>query len=216
MVGVFLRGLAAGWTAVLLAACVPVADAEPATERRYVFYLHGQIVEDVGPRGVSERYGAVDYPGAVAALQAGGATVLSEARPRGTDPSAYADRIVGEVRALLQSGVPPERITIAGASKGAVIAALVSTRLAEPRVRYVLLANCNPWLIRTYDPRLSGEVLSIYEKSDHIGGSCEELVGHSPGVTRFEEVALDTGLGHGMIYRPMPEWVEPARAWISR
>lgn len=97
-----------------------------------------------------------------------------------------------------------------------MIASLVSTRLGEDEVRYVLLANCNDWLIREIDPRLTGEVLSIYEASDDIGQSCAPLVTRSPAVMRFEEVRLETGLGHGIVYRPMREWVGPAAAWAKR
>lgn len=162
------------------------ADARDVDQRRYIYYLHGKIVEDAGPRGVSPRFGAYDYPGIIAALRRGGLTV------------------------------PPTHITVAGASKGAVIASLVSTRLADRPVRYVLMANCNDWLIRTHQPRLSGAVLSIYEASDDVGGSCRPLVRRSPAVTQFREVRLDTGLGHGIVYRPLPAWVRPTIAWAKR
>lgn len=199
------------------AACSADA-AEKATpaDTRYFYYLHGKIVEDQGPRGVSPRYGAYDYPGMIHALRREGLTVISEVRPKDTDPSAYADKVVGEIRQLLRSGVSSSRITVAGASKGSVIASLVSTRLKEDGVRYVLMANCNDWLIREMDPRLTGEVLSIYEVSDEIGASCERLVARSPAVKRFEEVRLETGLGHGIVYRPLHEWLGPAAAWAKR
>jgi hypothetical protein len=142
--------------------------------------------------------------------------VVSEVRPKDTDPSAYADKVVADIRARIRSGISPSRITVAGASKGSVIAALVSTRLRNAQVRYVLLANCNQWLIREMDPRLTGEVLSIYEASDEIGGSCKPVVDRSPDVKRFSEIRLETGLGHGMLYRPLPEWVKPAAAWAKR
>jgi hypothetical protein len=29
------------------------------------------------------------------------------------------------------------------------------------------------------------------------------------------EIVLRTGLGHGFIYRPLPEWVNPAVEWIT-
>ena len=90
--------------------------------------------------------------------------MISEIRPRETDPSAYANRVVADVRRQIASGVPSSHITVIGASKGAVIASLVSSRLQDRGVRYVLLANCNDWLIRAHDPHLSGDVLSIYEK----------------------------------------------------
>ena len=173
-------------------------------------------MEDAGPRGISPRFGAYDYAGIVAALGRDGATVVSEARPAGTDARAYADKVVDEIRARLAAGVPPSHVTVIGASKGSVIATLVSTRLARRGIRYVLVADCNDWLIREFDPHLSGEVLSIYETSDEIGGSCRPLVERSPAVTRFREVALHTGLGHGLIYRPLDDWVAPALAWSRR
>lgn len=195
-----------------IAAALPAgaAPAKPDAPQRYLFYLHGRIVEDQGPKGVSPRYGAYDYPGILAAFRARGLRVVSEVRPSGTDPSVYADKVVGEVRALLARGVPASHITIVGASKGAVITSLVSTRLREPGLRYVLLANCNDWLIRTHDPRLTGEALSIYERSDDLGCSCRPLAARSPGLERFSEIAPNTGLGLGMVYRPLPAWIDPA------
>ncbi len=193
-----------------------LTGAKPAEAPYHLFYLHGRIVEDQGPSGVSPRFGRYDYPGILAAFRARGLRVVSEVRPSGTDPSLYADKVVGEVRAMLDRGVPPAHITIVGASKGAVITSLVSTRLREPGVRYVLLANCNDWLIRTHDPRLTGEVLSIYEKSDDLGGTCRPLAARSPGLKRFSEIALNTGLGHGMVYRPIRAWVDPAASWAKR
>ena len=66
-----------------------------------------------------------------------------------------------------------------------------------------MLAGCNASLIRTHDPHLTGEVLSIYEQSDDIGGTCRPLAKRSPALKRFREVRLATGLGHGMVYRPL-------------
>ncbi|HEY8591884.1 MAG TPA: alpha/beta hydrolase [Sphingomicrobium sp.] len=191
------------------------AEAPPSAQR-YLFYLHGAIVENQGPQGVSPKYGRYDYPGVIGAFRNAGLTVRSEVRPRGTEVNAYADKVVAEVRSLIASGVDPSHVTVVGASKGAVIAALVSTRLSNAKVRYVLLANCNPWLIRTHNPRLSGEVLSIYESSDEIGGSCAGVLKRSPAVTRFKEVRLQTGLGHGIVYRPLKQWTAPAIAWAKR
>jgi len=131
---------------------------------------------------VSPRFGPYDYPGIIAEFRKRGFQVMSEVRPKGTDVSAYAGRLTGQIRALLDAEVDPSRITVVGASKGAVIAALASTWLRNPRLRYVLIANCNPWLIRTHDPRLTGEVLSIYEASDDIGKSCGDVAQRSPAI----------------------------------
>jgi hypothetical protein len=202
--------------ALIVVAALATPAAAAGSAPRYLFYLHGRIIEDQGPSGVSPVHGRYDYPAILAAFRKSGFQVVSEVRPRDTDPGGYADKLAAQVKALIARGVEPSRITVVGASKGAVIAALLSTRLRNPRLRYVLLANCNPWLIRTYDPRLTGEVLSIYERSDDIGGSCRPLAARSPGLVRFREIRLGTGLGHGMVYRPLAAWVAPAAAWAAR
>ena len=211
----FFYSLEAMWKALILLILMSSA-AQAAPAPTYIHYLHGRIVEEQGPRGVSPRFGAYDYPGIIAALSAPGVKVVSEVRPRDTDVSAYADKVVARIRELLRRGVAPSRILVAGASKGAVIAALVSTRLKQPAVRYVLLGNCNEEMTRTYGLRLSGEVLSIYEQSDEFGQSCAPLAHASPDLRRFREVKLRTGLGHGFLYRPLPQWVRPALAWARR
>jgi hypothetical protein len=204
--------LAAG---LALAACSTGDDDSQDSGKPYLFYLHGQIIEDQGPEGVSPVHGPYDYHGIIEAFRERGFEVHSEVRPHGTDPSAYADKVVGQVRELLVQGVDPSRISVVGASKGAVIAMLVSSRLGEGKVRYVLLANCNDWVIRTFDPHLTGHVLSIYEASDDTGGSCGPLAARSPRLEAYKELRVDTGLGHGLVYRPLDLWVDPATRWSS-
>lgn len=188
----------------------------PPSELRYLFYLHGAIVEEQGPHGVSKKFGRYNYPEIIEAFKKAGFAVRSEVRPRQTDAAAYAEKIAAEVRGLIAVGVDPSRITIVGASKGAVIGAIASDRLRNKRVRYVLLANCNDWLIRTHDPHLTGEVLSIYEASDDIGQSCVPIVKRSPKIARFQEIRVATGLGHGLIYQARDEWIQPAIRWARR
>jgi len=214
--------MSAGLIPILLAASalepLTVAESGQATamQQRTIYYLHGKIVEDLGPRGVSPRFGAYDYPGIITAFRQAGFNVISEIRPKDTDVSSYADKVVADVRRQIAQGTPPDEITVIGASKGAVIASLVSTRLKMPKVHYVLLAACNDWLLKEMKPRLTGKVLSIYEASDEIGGSCRALAKQSPELRRFDEVRLNTGLGHGMVYRPLKQWVRPAIAWAKR
>lgn len=206
-------------SALLLSLTAPTAAGPapgPPRPKAIVYYLHGKIVEDLGPRGVSPRFGAYDYPGILDAFRSAGIEVVSEVRPKNTDPNTYADQLVTEIRRKIAAGTPPSRITVVGASKGSVIASLVSTRLKVPSVRYVLLANCNQWLARKIKPRLTGEILSIYEASDEMAGSCKPIVEQSPAVRRFEEIRLQTGLGHGMLYRPLRQWIDPAVAWAKR
>ena len=173
---IWTDGGLAGWLLVVLPleGCVAAATA-PVESPRYVYYLHGKIIEDFGPAGVSPRYGAYDYAGILHAFEHAGLTVVSEVRPKDTNPSTYANKVVGEIRRKLALGVPAENITVIGASKGSVIAMLASSRLRVSKIRYVFLANCNDWMERTYAPRFTGDVLSIYEASDVIGQSCRDL-----------------------------------------
>ena len=106
---------------------------------RYVFYLHGRIIEEHGLRPRDPRYGIYEYEDILRALESHGLRVISEARPHATDPEQYARRIRDQIRTLLDKKVPPEHITVIGASKGSVIAMLVSMYTAYDNVRYVIL-----------------------------------------------------------------------------
>jgi hypothetical protein len=191
---------------------MPRAPERPAARARYLFYLHGKIVEDQGADAVSPELGRYEYAAIVKHFADSGFTVISEVRARDTDPEAYADSVVRQIRRLLAAGTRPQGVTVVGASKGSVIAMLVSTRLAEP-VRFVLLANCNDYVLRRFPLRLHGEVLSIYEASDSLGRSCEALFEQSPRLARKEEIRLEIGLEHGFLYRPLREWLGPTVAF---
>lgn len=119
------------------------------------------------------------------------------------------------MKELLNAGVPPERITVVGASKGAVIAMLISTKLQNPNVNFVLIAGCNEWAAENSIINLCGKVLSIFEKSDEIGRSCQSIFNASTCEPVVREIELDTGKEHGVLYQPLPEWVEPTVAWAN-
>ncbi len=179
----------------------------------YLFYLHGRIVEDQGPEAVSSEFGPYRYMEIVGVFADSGFTVVSEVRAPNTDPLSYADSIVQQIERLVALGVPPDAITVVGASKGAVIAMLVATQLVAIPIRFVLLASCNDTMRRRFSPRLHGDVLSIYEASDAIGQSCREIFAESPQLRDRRELRLQTGLGHGFIFHPLPEWVGPTVRW---
>lgn len=62
---------------------------------------------------------------------------------------------------------------------------------------------------------LHGNVLSIYEKSD-LAQSCENYRADGKGINEWKEVAVDTGLKHGFLYRPIKNWIDPTIAWAKR
>jgi hypothetical protein len=196
------------------------ADRTPraATARAHpiLFYLHGRIVEDQGPAAVSPEYGRYEYDRIIEAFRDSGFETISEVRAPDTDPRQYADSIVAQLRRLLASGIPAGNLTVVGASKGAVIAMLVSATIREPDVRYVLLGNCNRHVQDRYTPALTGSVLSIYESTDTLGLSCAGILERSPGVSRSREIRISTGLRHGFLFRPLAEWLVPSIQWARR
>jgi hypothetical protein len=185
-------------------------------QSHYLIYLHNRLVEEKGIDGVSEEFGAFDYEGILQALSAGGLTVVSELRPEDADLHAYGKRAAAQVRALIEAGVVAEHITVLGASKGAIMAMIASSELAEEGLGFVLMGSCNPWVRDTIGPRLTGEVLSIYEDGDPFGGSCSEIFAASPALGKHDEVRLTLGHGHGYLMRPYPQWTQPTIAWALR
>ena len=178
-----------------------------------LFYLHGRIVEDQGREAFSERFGKYEYTEIVHTFEEAGFRVISEVRPPDTDRLAYAEKVAGQIRELIRQGNKPSSITVVGASKGGVIAMTVSTLLQNKDVNFVLLANCNEGIRQSYDIQLCGRILSIYEASDEIGGSCEGIFADADCNLHTHEIRLETGLAHGFIYRPLEAWVKPAISW---
>jgi len=183
---------------------------------RYLFYLHGRIIEEQGIHAVSEQFGQYEYTAILDTLEQHQFTVISEARPRNTDINTYANKLTKEVSKLINTGIPPENITILGASKGAVIAMVTASQLGNPKVNFVLLGNCNEWVVNNMDINLHGNILSIYEETDSFGGTCEDIIEKSTGIQAFKEIPLHTKLGHGFLYRPLKEWVRPTVDWANK
>ena len=201
---------------ILILSLLLVSCGAKEIDKTYVFYLHGRIIEEQGRRPTHPEFGTYEYDEILRQLGGEGRVVVSEARPRNTDPDAYADKVAKQIEELLAKGVPGRRITVIGASKGALITMLVSTKVRAPEVGYVILANCNDWVRENHRIDLHGEVLSIYEASDSVGGTCEPIFRQSKELGKHREIRLETGLRHGFLYRPIPEWVEPALAWSQR
>ena len=180
------------------------------------FYLHGRIVEEQGAEAVSERFGPYAYEEIVQVFSDRGFTVRSEVREKDTDVHEYADYLTGQIKKLINAGTAPQRITVVGASKGAVIAMLVSTQLQNPAVNFVLIAGCNNWARENLAINLCGRVLSIFEQSDEIGRSCQSIFSASTCEPVVREIELTTGKAHGLLCQPLSEWVEPTVAWAKQ
>jgi len=184
------------------------------TKAKFLFYLHGRIVEIKGIRPISERYGAYEYEKIIEALRNRGFIVISEARGRNTHAGQYAQKVVSQVNRLLEAGVPSSHITVVGASKGAFIAMIVSTNLQNKVVNFVFLAGCSDGLHK-FDLDFYGNILSIYDEKDQLVGSCQSFFKKSTGMSSHKEIKLKVGTGHGIVYKPLKEWIDPVVQWAG-
>lgn len=191
--------------------------SETTFAQKYVFYLHGKIVEDQGANASNTAFGKYEYDNILAKFKEEHFIVISEVRKQNTDVKEYAHKVVLQIDSLLRSGVQPGNITIVGASKGALIAMYVSTYLNNSHVNFAFLSSCNDYVLNSFpDIAFTGNVLSIYEKSDEGNQSCDKIKNNSTrSVPNYKEVAINTGLRHGYLYKPITEWMGPVTRWAN-
>jgi hypothetical protein len=188
--------------------------------KSFMFYLHGKIIEDQGIPAISPDYGEYEYNAILEKLSRSGYVVISEQRPKDTDSAEYASKVSDQIRVLVKAGVPAKNITVVGASKGAGIVILVSHLLENKDINFVIMAICDP---ATVDELIQnqivvyGNVLSIYDSTDEFAGSCQDLFSFSQGkgISKYDEVVLHVGAGHGILYKPLDEWIIPTVEWAG-
>ena len=197
-----------------------IFDDVPATidpGARYLFHMHGWVVERYGPAGAVsvDRY---YWRWTVEAFADREFVVISEARAS-TDVQAYALTVARQVARLRAAGVPSDHITVTGMSKGGVIAVVTTAAIADPNVRFVVLAGCArswdnwiPGFIEAFGRAPQGRVLSMYDRYDSDVWSCSRYFRNSPGLT-FKEMIFDASRGHALFYTPDRLWVDPVVAW---
>jgi len=194
------------------------------TAAKYLFYLHGGIVEQQGANAVSPQHGPFDYEGILQAFRNLGYTVQSEVRPSETVPADYGAQLAARIRSLITSGVPAANVSVAGFSKGGLIAFYTSASLQDGGVTFVILAGCGigqfansyQQMLATAAPFIRGRFLSMYDLSDDSGGTCQQAFTTAGGAVTAQEITLQTGLGHGVFYNPLDEWVDPVNQWIGQ
>ena len=191
----------------------PEVPGEIEPDARYLFYLHGAIIEREGVRPTHPKFGTYEYQKILDEFVSRGFVVISEVRSAGTEVTAYAATVVEQVRTLLAAGVAPEQITVVGFSKGGAIAIFTSSLLANNRVNFVFIGACGDWLGMRTEIVPRGRMLSLREASDDLVGSCVALFARSPEDGASRELTFELGGGHGAFYRPRPEWVDPVVEW---
>lgn len=181
---------------------------------KYVFYSHGFIVEGTNPEPVHPLFGVYRFPDIKKALSASKFNLIAYHRPKGSTPQKSAERLVNDVKKLMKMGVKAKNITLLGFSRGGMITALASSLLSTPDLNTILMAACGRWLDNNSEIKLTGHVLSIYEKSDSFG-SCQSVNQRSENIQSFKEVMINTGKKHGAFFTPRSEWIDPVVMWIN-
>jgi hypothetical protein len=194
---------------------LPCVPDNPNCTKRYLFYLHGLIVEEAGIRPKSEEHGYYEYELILGELAQEGFIVISEVREKGTEVKSYAEKIALQIKMLLANKVPPGNITIVGASKGGIIGAYVSNMLQDKGINYVFLAGLFEKCLKDETLQLYGNVLSIHDRSDKLSMTPALYFQRSEGLGKFEEIILSLDVGHGLIYKPYKEWVDVMWNWLK-
>jgi hypothetical protein len=104
---------------------------------------------------------------------------------------------------------------------GGGITLLAAARLQEPKLRFAVLGVCLSENVRSFraseGKAPAGRILAVRETSDEFTTPCPRWSSTmAPGTfLTVREVILSTGLNHGFLYRPLPEWVEPVQDWAT-
>ncbi len=186
----------------------------PDPALRYLFYLHGRIIEVEGPAAVSPVFGRYEYDRILESFAGRGFVVVAEVREDGAG-AAFVEDTAEQVRGLLEAGVPADHITVMGFSKGGFLTLGVSARVAADDVGYAILAGCSrdtAWA-KQLGPRLRGRFLSLFDSADRLSPSCEQLFARAEHVREKSEHVFETGLDHGLFYRPRKDWVDRVATW---
>jgi len=191
-------------------------------QARHLIYLHGRIVqEQQSARPRHPQFGYYVLEKILEAFRKRGFHVSGDIRPKSASVSDSADRVVVQIRRLLESGVPADHVTVVGASMGAAIALLASARLQNPDVRFCVLGACLSESVRGFFASEGkgpiGRLLVIRESSDDSTSPCppwKDCLDSKPRLIA-REMLLNTGLSHGFLYRPLSEWVNPVVEWAA-
>jgi hypothetical protein len=191
----------------------------------YLFYLHGTFLEKHPDGTPHPRSGTpYDWSGIVKSFVERGFTVISEVRSSGTRSRNYADKIKDQIAKLLAGGVAPQRITVAGHSKGGSIVLHTAAIAQNPELNFINLAGCGDRgrfarnfrrFVDLAGARVTGRLMSIYDRDDRIAGSCAAIRDAGAKV-EFSEKVLTTGEGHHLFYRPARIWMDEVEKFAKR
>ncbi len=185
------------------------------SDERFIFFLHNRFLEEHELNESHPEFGRTEYNEILEEFEKSGFKVISEKRNGNVNAREYAITVVSQIDSLISIGTEPEKITIVGTSKGGYIAQYVSTLANNPELNFVFVASFNNSDLDNL-PAINycGRILTIFEKTDPFGVSAVERKERSTCIiSHFKEVELNTGLGHGFLFQPLKDWIEPTIQW---
>lgn len=190
---------------------------EKSNDDRYIFFLHNRFLEEHELHEFHPEFGRTEYKEIIAKFEESGLNVISEIRNGNVNAREYALVIVNQIDSLVSNGTEPRRITLVGTSKGGYIAQYVSTLANNPELNFVFVAS---FMESDFEniPEINycGNILTIYEITDPFGVSAIERKDNSTcKIEHFKEVELNTGMGHGFLFKALNEWIEPTIKWAN-
>lgn len=197
--------------------CSTILACGNQNDTRFIFFLHNRFLEEHELNELHPEFGRTEYNEILAEFEKSGLNVISEKRNRNVNARAYAIGIVNQINSLIKKGIEPEKITVVGTSKGGYIAQYVSTLANNKNLNFVFIASfINDDIQNIPEINYCGNILTIYEKSDPFGfSSLERMKTSSCEIKHFKEIELNTGMGHGFLFKPLNEWIEPTIKWAN-
>lgn len=201
----------------LFAISLLLFSCQQKKSEKYIIYLHNRFLENHSLSEQHPQYGKMEYLEILSSFKNQGFNVIAEIRQGNVNARTYANDIVRQIDSLIYSGVRAKDITVIGASKGGYIAQYVSTIAANNELSFVFIACFTEDDLEVIpEIEFCGNILTIYESSDPAGNSAKaRLKQSSCSADHFKEIELNTGLGHGFLFKSMREWIEPSIKWAS-
>ncbi|MEL6864057.1 MAG: alpha/beta hydrolase [Bacteroidota bacterium] len=192
-------------------------SCDTPAEDKFIFFLHNRFLEEHHLEEAHPVYGRVEYAEIIQAFKASGFKVISEQRRGNVNARAYAASVVEQIDSLLEQGIPPNQISVVGTSKGGYIAQYVSTLAQNEALNFVFIGSFRISDLEAIpEINFCGNILNIYERSDTFGSSAIERKRRSTcTIQHFQEIELQTEMGHGFLFKALEEWIGPTIAWAN-
>lgn len=200
---------------IILSSLLFTCDSEP--DDRIIFFIHNRFLEVHQLDELHPQYGRTEYKEIIREFEDNEFKVISEIRTGNVNARNYAETVVRQIDSLILIGIEAKKITVIGTSKGGYIAQYVSTLANNPNLNFVFIASFRNQDIESI-PEINycGNILNIYEKTDPFGVSAIERKHNSTcHIKNYKDIELNTGLGHGFLFKPLKEWIAPSVNWAK-